>query len=436
MSDYNESDIDFRPYITSLLKNWYWIIGLGLLAGALAYFATGWLVAPSYEATALVTISDLRQRVAFDPRIVTEAEEQAPRVYTEIALSDAVLANLREQVPAVSSLTLQHIRSMVSASPGSDPSLIRLEARNTDPQLAADLANGLARELVAWANRSDGSIGLEQLRFFEQQLAEAQGEVDALSAALIDFQAGNRATLLENEFAVLQQTHADLLAKQKDVDSLLLDIDSVLSVAGAGSRGRPLTTDDQFTALILKLRAFGGSASGDSATLPWQLQINSGEATEANQADLVQQITELREALVIQAAQAESALAEIEPQLLAVQREREATNATQAQLRRDIDLAIETQTTLARTVEEKRITSADTNTNATVASLSAVPTSPTGPRQLFNALAAFTGVALLVTFFIILRTWWELSNSASVPQAPASTMHAGSDQVVEVDYRS
>ncbi len=411
MSDYSESDIDFRPYITNLLKNWYWILGLGLLAGVLAYFATGWLTSPSYEATALVAVSDLRQRVAFDPRIVTEAEEQAPRVYTEIALSDTVLANLREQVPGVSSLTLQHIRSMLSASPGSDPSLIRLVARNTDARLAADLANGLALELVAWANRAEGDIGLEELRFFEQQLAEAEGEVDTLSQALVDFQAGNRAALLENEFATLQRTHADLLGKQKDVDTLLRDIDSVLSVAGENGATRPLTANDQFTALILKLRAFGGSTSAGSATLPWQLQISSGEATGEVDATLVQQITELRAALEIQAEQAETALAEIEPQLLAVQREREEANATQSQLRRDIDLAIETQTTLARTVEEKRITSADMNTNATVASLSAVPTSPTGPRQLFNALAAFVGVALLVTFAIITNTWWQLSNA-------------------------
>ncbi len=431
MSDYSESDIDFRPYITNLLKNWYWILGLGLLAGVLAYFATGWLVSPSYEATALVAVSDLRQRVAFDPRIVTEAEEQAPRVYTEIALSDTVLANLREQVPGVSSLTLQHIRSLLSASPGSDPSLIRLAARNSDPQLAADLANGLAQELVAWANRSEGDIGLEQLRFFEQQLAEAEGEVDTLSQALIDFQAGNRAALLENEFAALQRTHADLLGKQKDIDTLLRDIDSVLTVAAENGANRPLTADDQFTALILKLRAFGGSTSADNTSLPWQLQVNSAEVADERDANLVQQVTELRSALEIQAEQAETALAEIEPQLLVVQREREEANATQAQLRRDIELAIETQTTLARTVEEKRITSADTNTNATIASLSAVPTSPTGPRQLFNALAAFAGVALLVTFAIIVNTWWQLSNEPAARADGPVAPHAAEASLVD-----
>ncbi len=106
MSDYSEQEISLRPYIEAVLSKWYWILGLGLLAGILAYVATHFLVSPTYEATALVSVIESRQRVQFDPRIVTVDENQPLRAYPEIALSDELLATFQNESSVAASFTL------------------------------------------------------------------------------------------------------------------------------------------------------------------------------------------------------------------------------------------------------------------------------------------------------------------------------------------
>lgn len=409
MTEYTQPDIDLRPYIHSVLKNWYWIIGLGLLAGVLAYLGTRLLLTPTYEATSLVSLNVLRQRVEFDPRIVTEELVQPPKAYLEIALSDDILARVREETPAVSSLTLGRIRSFYDVEQGNDQTIIRVTASNAEPALAAELANNLASQLVLWANNKQDETSEQQLDFFEQRLAAESANIEQLEQALIDFQAENRLTLLQNEFDSLQQTHAELLEKQANVEDLTLDIDSLLASIQS-SDGAALSGEDRLTALILRLRTFGGSTSMETSVPPWQLQVNSNESVGESVTTLAEEVSQLRLALEAQTQEIQSALAEIEPRLLDVQRERQEASTIESQLQREIDLAVETQQALARTVDEKRITSQNSSINASVASRSQVPASPTGPRALFNALAAFAGVALLVTFVIVLTTWWRLSN--------------------------
>ncbi len=74
------------------------------------------------------------------------------------------------------------------------------------------------------------------------------------------------------------------------------------------------------------------------------------------------QILNLQAVLEVQAEQTKTALAEIEPQILSVQKERQEATAAESLMRRDVEVAIDTHTALARTVEEKRITTQDTST--------------------------------------------------------------------------
>lgn len=61
-----EQEIDLRPYVEAVLSKWYWILGLGLLAGILADGASLLLLSPICEATTLVSVTDPRQRVQVD----------------------------------------------------------------------------------------------------------------------------------------------------------------------------------------------------------------------------------------------------------------------------------------------------------------------------------------------------------------------------------
>ncbi len=81
---------------------------------------------------------------------------------------------------------------MLRASLGSDPSLLKLYAKNTDPEVAAEIANGWAELFVSWANKKFGDSSEEQLLFYEQRLEEAAAELKAAENALVEYQAQNR----------------------------------------------------------------------------------------------------------------------------------------------------------------------------------------------------------------------------------------------------
>ena len=83
MTENNEQEIYLRPYLTGLWNKRYWIIGFGLL-GVVLGLAISYLVAPTYEATALVASTLPRERIEFDSRIQTITDSQPLQAYPEL----------------------------------------------------------------------------------------------------------------------------------------------------------------------------------------------------------------------------------------------------------------------------------------------------------------------------------------------------------------
>ena len=412
MYDHSDHEIDIRRYIQAFLSNWYWIVGAALFAGILAYGATLLLMSPVYEATALLSLVEPRQRVQFDPRIVSLDEEQPLLAYPDIAVSDEMLVALKNESPIAAPYSLQRLRSMFSASSTPDAKLLYLTVTNEDPRLAAELANAWAELFVSWANATFGDSSEELLAFFEQRMEEAAAELAAAEDSLIAYQAENRTAILENELVALKQTHASLFAKEREIALLSRDIESLLSSDQANA------TTDQVTALVLKLRALGGTGTNDGESPPYWLQLNADASALDDGADPEQQLVSLQAILAFQAEQTADALAEIEPQILMLQQETQAARTTESLLERDIELATDTYTALARTVEEKRITSQVSNMGVRLVSRSAPPTAPVGPRKSVNTLAAAAGAGFLSTLVILLGVWWRVDEE--LPPEPAA----------------
>ena len=219
--------------------------------------------------------------------------------------------------------------------------------------------------------------------------------------------------ILDNELEALEKTHADLLTKEGEIFLLSQDIESLLARSETNPDLANDTTGDQFAAFILKLRAFGGPPGAREVTFPWQLQINTDALVNNDEGDLEEQLLELQASLAIQAEQTSAALKDIEPKILAVQRDKQEANATESLMLRNVTVAEDTQTALARTVEEKRITSQDADTGVSLVSRSAVPAFPLGDRQSLIILAAVIAVSLLAIFIIILLTWWRSNENES-----------------------
>jgi uncharacterized protein involved in exopolysaccharide biosynthesis len=407
MTENNEQEIYLRPYLSGLWNKRYWIIGFGLL-GVVLGLAISYLVAPTYEATALVASTLPRERIEFDSRIQTITDSQPLQAYPELALSDTILVDLLNHISVEPPLTLTQLRKMVDASVGSDPSIIKLTVEYTDPGIAADIANTWAEQFVTWANEIYGFQGDEQLVFFEARLSEAAGQLEAAEQALINFQTDNRFTILENELLAAQQTQADYLAKKRQTELILQDVQSLLPQTQDGNVA-PVAVE-RLASILLQVRALGGVSAPD--VTPLQIQLNVDGQPEADGAGNSETIIQLRDMLLAQSSQIEERLISLEPQILALQQEKYEIEVVNNRLNRDLEVAEETYTTLARTVDEKRITSEDTTSGVKLASRTAVPERPSSPNAILNAIVAGMAGIFLSALVIILMQWWRAEGAA------------------------
>ena len=88
-----EDEIDLRPYINAIIKDW-WKIGLLAISLAILVFVFTFLQAPSYQATATILLprSQLQLSLADQFPTVVDAGDSRSRMdaYLTIAQSDAI----------------------------------------------------------------------------------------------------------------------------------------------------------------------------------------------------------------------------------------------------------------------------------------------------------------------------------------------------------
>lgn len=408
-------EVDLRPYVEALIRRWQWIVGTAVAAAVLAFTVTSFLP-PVYEASSLIAITAPRYRLQFDSRIQT-VEEDTPvyRAFPEIALSDDVLAALFDRLETLPKGigTPTDFRRIFSAENGNDPSLVRLSVTTEDPTISADVANAWAEIFVAQANNIFGGTDEENLLFLEEQLANSQRELAEAEASLAAFQARNRIMIITNRLDDLLTGQMQYLVEKRVIESVLEDAHTLRTQLDPAAASATASRADQIASLLLQIQAVSPiSTSQVNTVVPVQLQISdSPEAiTVAEQIDFLERLTAAQEA---KAALIDDSLAALEPDILAEQQALQQLQAEEAALISNRDLVKETSLSLARKVEEARITSQDVEGQVQLASRAAVPLSAAGPSRLLIALiAGMLGLMFGVAWWG-LRTWWQQSEQAT-----------------------
>jgi capsular polysaccharide biosynthesis protein len=256
-----DETIDLRPYVDSILRRWWVILGAVIVSVLIAVFL--YFSQSSYRAAALIAITDPVQRLQFDPRLVSILNlDDLVSIYPELAASDDVLTVVLEEARDLtddSITSLPQLESMVDVETGNDPRLMRLIVRSDNPQLAADLANIWAKTFVMIVDKVYlGQSG--ETEFYENLLTEATAGLQQIEQALVDFQSGSRLSIVDNELLSLNDEHASYLSDQRRLNQLLEDIHALRRQVKAGT-GDTVTWADQFTALMLQIKAFEPSPS-------------------------------------------------------------------------------------------------------------------------------------------------------------------------------
>lgn len=391
-----EEEIDLRVYIAVLLRYKVWIAGLAVVA-ALVALIISFLLPPTFNATALVAITEPRYAMQFDPRVqsVNGSSIDPPyNAYPALALGDELISTLIQDLDAElekGERIVRIVREMLEAKAGSDPSIVKLTAKDRDPQRAATIANRWAALFVQFTNQLYGEDE-QELAFFQAQLTEAQAALSQAEQDLIDFQARDEASILSAQLDSKRAAFRAYLDTAVNLRLIIQDAKSLRDRQSAQDVTLQASLNDELALLFLEIGALS------SEVLPIQLQISDqrgfSDRTVGEQIAFLDSLIEaLQKKLVIVEAAAES----LEPDILTLQQDLQQANTEYDRLDRAKTVAAETFMTLSRKVDETRIAVQDEPGDVRLVSRAGVPDEPVSPRKLVNtavagALGLFVGI--------------------------------------------
>lgn len=130
-----------------LAKRWAWMIILGMLICGGGTYIVSKLMHPVYQASALLVLTMGSSNTS--PYDSTSASLAALPTYASLITNPIVLDPV---VAQYKNLTLDQLNNMLSVQPQSNTQIIELDVKNSDPQLAMQLANDVSRRFKDYVN--------------------------------------------------------------------------------------------------------------------------------------------------------------------------------------------------------------------------------------------------------------------------------------------
>jgi len=403
-----EEEIDLREYINVLIRYWYWIAGLSLVAAVAAFVVSSFLP-PTYEATAMVIVTQPRYLFQFDRRVqnIPFDPTQLSKGYPAIATSDDLLlsvVNTVEPPLPPERQSLSALREAFSAETADDLNLVKLTVRSQNPQEAARLANVWAEQLVQYLNDMYG--GNNDLSLFEAQVAEAKTALEQADQALATFRreyglgfSGSKELGITRRLQAKTDLLTEYEARADRVAQLLQEARTAASQADE-------TTSPAIVAGLLADMLQLGLAEGEATPL---VQISLGEL------DAETSLSALIAALEAKQNSMDETITRLTAEVEALQAELADKQQELDQLLRDRQVAQNTYLTLSNKLQEARIEAQGEMGEAQLLSRAAVPDKPSSPRRLLNTVVAGALGLMVGVFGAFFVEYWRQETPESVP---------------------
>lgn len=385
-----KDEIDISPYITALLKYWYWIasssVGLAVLAFALS------LVLPqTYEAVTIVAATSSRYQLQFDPRFqnVPEANLQAVllnqyRSYPILATSDDLL----QQIANKTGREIKDLRRDLKAT--NEFNLVTLTVADRNAEEASKIANIWAETFVKKVNALyKGDNEIERLKKQKEEAAQALGQSDVAITAFRK----------ENGFG--EGTNLGFLGQQLQVKKDLL-IGYQVELARTNKMRREVDL------MSVNPPASPALIAGVLAEMvnSGVLRDNPSFQIKLDAVDPVTSLAAMKRALDARLIAVEAEMKPLQTEIAIMQTELAARQIQLEMLNRERQLRSETYVTLSRKLQEVELLDTTGVGQVQIASQSATPTEPVSPRKTLNA--AIGGVlGLLIGIVGVLVLVWR-----------------------------
>ncbi|WP_088188389.1 Wzz/FepE/Etk N-terminal domain-containing protein [Desulfosporosinus sp. FKA] len=144
-----EDEIELRQYWEILRKRWLIVVILPLIAALVSGVVSFFVIRPVYEAATTMIVGQKAsdEGKAADQMLdynVILADQQLAKTYASIAQSRTVEQNVINDLNLP--LTVEQLDKMVSIKPVNTTEILEIQIDNTDPKLAASIANTMASE--------------------------------------------------------------------------------------------------------------------------------------------------------------------------------------------------------------------------------------------------------------------------------------------------
>jgi|SRR5579859_2815935 len=421
-----DDEIDIRRYVLAVGRHWRLIVTLTLLGG-LAAAGLSLALPNTYEAIALVSVTAGRTTLRLDS--VNQDTNLPVHAYPELAMSgDVIAAAFAKAQPLLPAgvNTAAKFAGQLTAESASDPTLLRLRVRDSDPQRAAQIANLWAEVFAAQASRLYGQ-DQANLGVYQQQLADAKTKLDGAESDLADFQSSNQVGILAAQLDSQRAALTDYLNRQHQLQLLNQDtVDLLNRLSGLPATGPASTADDlALIAIASRIYAFQSSPTNtvqSQVAVPIQLQISASQPLAGpTVADQKAMADNLRATIAARATDALGQVQSIEPQILALQGQVAQAQLKQAQLARAANLAQNQYTQLATQVQQANIAIQDASGSIQIASRAPVPTVTIGPRRTLNTEV---GTALGLALGLVVALVIEFAGSTMGPSLDGASAHS------------
>ena len=208
---------DLRHYL-SLLMRWYWLLILAAMLAAVLAFLVSKRMTPVYQASTKLLINEAPTARSADYNSILTSERLA-RTYSEMLTTKPVVEAVIKDLDL--NLDVKDLQKTIQVELVRDTQLIEVKVDNTNPVMAANIANTLVSKFSEQTKDLQASRYASSKQNLETQLArideQLQNTADQLNKLKGNTQNQTEIDRLDTALAQYRQTYASLLQSYEQV---------------------------------------------------------------------------------------------------------------------------------------------------------------------------------------------------------------------------
>lgn len=423
---YDYDEISLRELIEALLKGWKLISIITAVCVLVAGVYSFYIVEPTYEAKSMLMASFATDKLTSINKSGESVEAILSTIstypvltiqtYKEQIKSPRVLQQVMEELNlAEKEITRTELRDMISLEAIKDTNLIEIKVTHSDPKLASDIANTVAKRFTEFVTDISREQASKSSKFLKTQIESEKQKLDEASLELKKIMAQPRGvdeltSEQEAKLSLLSQYKVDIVEKEVELSKLKVG----LAVAEEELKSTPKilvtnksVSEDQILSNIISEK--NNKSAAETAGIIMQneeININYLElSTKISEYKMM--VSELEKELEIITKKIDETQEEIELIQSELAEKKHQLNLVQ----RNVDIAQATYDAFLKKYEETRVAEITEMGESTIniVSQAPIPIKPVAPRKMLNvAIAGVLGMMVGV-FIVFFRDYWEKS---------------------------